>query len=55
MDSISLNRTDDMIASWVETAAGLLPVIILSMAITMEGAGNQSFLFPLLTYAFLFC
>jgi hypothetical protein len=55
MESISLNRTDDMIASWGETAAGLLPVIILSMATTMEGTSNQTFLFPLLTSAFLFC
>jgi hypothetical protein len=50
MEMISVSRPDDKITPWGETAAGLLPVIILSTAVCLEGTSNQSFLFPLLGY-----
>jgi hypothetical protein len=51
--TISVSRINDKIPSWQETAAGLLPIIILSIAVCLEGAGNQSILFPVLGYIFI--
>jgi hypothetical protein len=50
MDTVLEKETSGKVAPWGETAAGLLPVIILSMAATLEGTSFQS----LLLYTFLF-
>ena len=44
MDTTLENQTSREIAPWGETAAGLLPVIILSMAATLEGTSFNSWL-----------
>lgn len=50
MDTVLENETSGKVAPWEETVAGLLPVIILSMATTLEGTSFQSWLL----YTFLF-
>jgi hypothetical protein len=49
METIFKNQISGKVAPWRETSAGLLPVIILSMATTLEGTSFQS----LLLYTFL--
>jgi hypothetical protein len=43
MESISEDRTSSRVSTWEETAAGLLPVIVLSLAITLEGTSTSGF------------
>jgi hypothetical protein len=51
METIIDNQSPGKVVSWGETAAGLLPVLILSMATTLEGTRFQSWL--LNTFLFL--
>jgi hypothetical protein len=54
MDTISENHTGRKIASWGETAAGILPVLTLSLATTLEGTSNQTLLSFLPVYILIF-
>ena len=53
MDTISESRVGGMAASWGETVAGLLPVLTLSLATTIEGTSAQSWLSFLPMYIFI--
>jgi hypothetical protein len=54
LDTISENHTGRKIASWGETAAGILPVLTLSLATTLEGTSNQTLLSFLPVYILIF-
>jgi len=53
MDTISDSSTTSKIASWGETIAGILPVLTLSLATTIEGTSAQSWLSLLPMYTFI--
>ena len=54
MDTISENHTNSNIASWRETVAGILPVLTLSLATTLEGTSAERWYSILPVYIFIF-
>ena len=53
MDTVPESRTGGKLASWRETAAGVLPVLMLSVATTLEGTSAESWYSLLPVYIFL--
>jgi general stress protein CsbA len=54
LHAISENHTISKIASWRETVAGILPVLTLSLATTLEGTSTERWYAMLLVYIFIF-
>ncbi len=53
MEAISVSITGKKTATWGQTVAGLLPVIVLTLATMLEGSGNQGWLSYLPVYFFI--
>ena len=55
METIAENHTNSNIASWRETVAGILPVLTLSLATTIEGTSAESWysFLPVVTFIVL--
>lgn len=53
METIAEDHTGSKIASWRETAAGLLPVLTLSVATTVEGTSTENWYSFLPVYIFI--
>jgi len=54
METIAASRKRSVAASWGETIAGILPVLILSLAATLEGTSAESWYSMLPVYIFIF-